>query len=549
MIKQHYQTTNNFQVRPLDFKRFTWSDIKSQRDDFNDMFVAEQLYRESRRDLSLVFCLSYNDEHLHIAYGHPQVDSHDLSMFAKSSAWCKQLDRKLGYTFDFVCVAEYGEGGKSHNCIGKRGKGNNPHFHCVGWFHQKRVVDFRSPEVREFLQDCGITATDHFSVLSQLVRYNWQRDLTPDIITYAHDFAARAKGLGFVSLDGSVRCPYAGGAYVGKYIGKDIKQLYYDLLTNKLPVYLLQNFANRLCSLGQKIEDVSKDVSYWYHKCSWNKLCFTNSEIWFDLGRYVEPLNQSVSDNWLRDEHTLASIFDILTQDYLDLTATFIKDMRGRYSPKVRKFHGFGYHLFRYADLEKGTYYIPNPIKAVTRFLPPSLFRYAYYDHFQVIVGKTYDSEKKRIVDIKQTKYVLNDAGHEHLKRRLSVQIDKDLLLIRNFGSINLKNYGLQAALFLRCCFHYEQSKEDTRNILDVIKSKDAAIDYAISCRPSSVYEVAEPERRTFIDPVVYIKNTDYKLYCAVTELQDISEHLRSTKNNKDKEFIDSWMRVYCSTF
>ena len=72
------RTTNNFRVAPMEWHYYDASHIKSMREDFNDMFQAEADFRQKRGDLSVVFCLTYNDEHLHVAYGHNMLDSDDL---------------------------------------------------------------------------------------------------------------------------------------------------------------------------------------------------------------------------------------------------------------------------------------------------------------------------------------------------------------------------------------------------------------------------------------------------------------------------------------
>ena len=230
----------------MDFFQFPNSFIKRQREDFNDMFVAENNYRISRGDISLVFVLTYNDEHIHNMFGQNMLDSDDLKCYAKSSRFAKFLRRSLGYTFDFVCVGEFGQGGETHNYHGSRGVGNNPHYHCVGWFHRVGSRN-QSSLVRWFMKiglPLDLAMYNDFDLLPLLVRYEWQKCLEDNIIDYGNNPWLRSKGLGYVRLDGQVRSSYSGGSYIGKYIGKDIRALYLSCYKD----YFVPNLVTTLYS-------------------------------------------------------------------------------------------------------------------------------------------------------------------------------------------------------------------------------------------------------------------------------------------------------------
>ena len=244
-----YKSTNNYVVNRFALptrdgqnrSRFLQCDavhIRQIREDFNDMFKSENESRLSDGDMSIVFVLTYRNEQLRYRFGRYVVDAEDLSRFSKSSRLEKVYERAFGYEFDFISVGEYGEGGITHGVVGIRGKGNNPHFHCCGWFHC--IGDYDLSKIYTALQSAQHPVTyaktledfvKWYSRLSDiksclydwmcfLLRHEWQsnncqsiQDMSKSPVTHT--------GLGFCKLDGKIQFSGA-SAYLSKYMGKDM---------------------------------------------------------------------------------------------------------------------------------------------------------------------------------------------------------------------------------------------------------------------------------------------------------------------------------------
>lgn len=533
-MRRLYDTTNSFVVHKLDFFNFSASRIKSQREDFNDMFVAENNFRVNRGDYSLVFCLTYNDEHLRKYCGHNMLDSDDLKVYAKSSKWSKMLERVYGFTFDFVAVGEFGNGGESHNFRGSRGKFENPHFHCVGWFHRVHKPD---EHLEEKLVNSPLEFLSEYERLCWLVRDAWQCSSHDNIEAYARDVFSRRLGLGFVKLDGPVRSSFSGGSYIGKYIGKDIARLSRECF--------------RDCFVGH-VDSILKDfvrerglhddlIGLWVNYRSNFPLDSLLKADWIRYKEYVHyPIRRLYRDVY----SSFFEDFVVMDNLYLSAWSEFQSYMSGRYSPKVRKFHGFGYSLLGDADLEAGTYTVNRKSGVVCRSLPPSLARYAYYNHYV-----TTNTQGEKIV-----KYILNDLGLRKLGCCLRSSVNMDVLKASIKGSEQLKMLSRTAAIWLNCCSTYDVKRDAWHLVEPELRSivencdVDAAIRYACACRSTSVYEFSETLSEagvSVVDVNNWLRDNYLDLYIAVDELKNIRLEILGAKDAKDREYNEHWLNVF----
>lgn len=565
MVK--YLTTNDFSIGKLEFHQFTSSYIKSQREDFNDMFVAENNFRISRGDLSIVFVLTYNDEHIHKVFGQNMLDSDDLKRFSKSSRFSKYLARTLGYSFDFVCVGEFGEGGRTHHYYGRRGAGNNPHYHCIGWFH--RIGERNHDSLLRWLEKVGLPLQlamyQDKDLLPLLVRFEWQGCLDDDIYQYAANFWSRSKGLGFVCLDGPVRSSYSGGSYIGKYIGKDIRSLY----LNTYKDYFVPNLVTTLYSCCKEWL-YNENQSYDFHFAEFDLPRF-DVDIYsliyhwaFETGKksvlrfypftpsdLPAPLLQE-KRLWHDHEFLILSpwlvLKDYLTEHYKMFKSEFDMYMSTRYSPKVRKFHGFGYSLLRDVDIEKGTYTIYRKCGEVHRCLPPSLARYLYYDHYSV----SRLAEPVVYSSAPVVKYVLNDKGRKHLAYSLKHSILQDLVYIQNKGSEQLKSLALQTSVLAHCLILYNPVYDKKKTLHDYcdyftsyLMDLDFAVSYAIQCRQTIVHAYNFKENRVFLDVDRFFCQHFPTLYECLEELRSIHYQMMESKDKVDAEYISHLYNTY----
>lgn len=529
MARVLYNSTNEFIVHKMDFSRYDASSLKSQREDFNDMFYYEAEYRRERGDLSLVFVLTYNDEHLRKYMGHNMLDSDDLKVYAKSSKWSKMLLRTFGYTFDFVCVGEFGNGGDSHNYNGKRGKGENPHFHCVGWFHQ---VSTPRPDSVEKLAEFDIKSTDPKVYLPLLVRYAWQGSVV-DTLVFDKDFYLRKLGLGHVTLDGEIISSSKGGSYISKYLGKDFKALNRQCFTDGFLPYVMSILRDWCVKKKYAFDVLGMWMNYRrnfpidaLNLCGFMHFCLRFN------GIKPRPLFNACYSQFLKDFQELDDLF-------IDIYEEFQSFMHGRYSPKVRKFHGFGYRLLSVADVDNGTYRVVRKGVEITRNLPPSIARWCYYDHLVIN-----DQFGNKIV-----KYILNDLGRIKLGNALRSAIGADEVIACR-GSEVLRDNWLAASIFLHCMSTYDVKVGGFGAVPYVAMLErcdiNVAIRYACKCRCTSVYEIPQSLMSvTLIDIVCWLKDKYPVIYAAYSELKDLHKTILRKKDEKDSQYNALWQKLY----
>lgn len=110
--------------------------------------------------------LTYNDKHLPKFYGIPCLDNSHIRYLFHDTRFFKDLKKKHGYTFKYFVGSEYGNGGQDHNYKGKRGVGNNPHFHVILFFTplkewykvSKRTgeITYKTPALAPYTSYCAI---------------------------------------------------------------------------------------------------------------------------------------------------------------------------------------------------------------------------------------------------------------------------------------------------------------------------------------------------------------------------------------------------------
>lgn len=543
----HYTTSNNFQVRKLDFYRFDASMIKSSREDFHDMFSAECIQREKAKDLSVVFCLTYNDLHLRTKYGQNLVDSDDLKVFAKSSAWHKWLVRNCGYSFDYVCVGEFGNGGKSHCGFSTRGVGNNPHFHCVGWFH--KFGSFTDDYVKfKLASQIGLmgcsTPISLYDLLCMYVRYAWQNNLVDSIEDYSSDRLLQTCGLGFVELSGKIKYSVRAGSYISKYIGKDIKSLQMSRYVANFNAALFST----LCDSVKESFSTRFDDNYKNYKANIPAVISTYFHSPFGFNRYssftwYRPFcdfcrKQVVTFG--RDFSQYLKFYDgWLSEIVNDFVAQYNEDMNGRYSPKLRKFRRFGYSLLDNCNKLDGTYSIVNKRgNVVTRYLPPSLARHLFYG-FERFPNTSVTSKSKWIV-----RYYLNSTGRAHLTHCATHTFSKNFLVGRKlFGDEKRAESAAIIRTFLST-WNPTQELYKMYNLYDLTTNCEIALKYWLAAHQYIAVEPT-PETRVFVDMLQQIKLYYPQAYSDYIALDRELFRMKSDKNARDTEYLDSWLRCY----
>lgn len=547
---KHYITSNAFQLRKLDFHRYDASFVKSQREDFHDMFSAETIKREKDGDLSVVFCLTYNDLHLRNKYGQNLVDSDDLQVFAKSSAWHKWLCRNVGYSFDFVSVGEFGNGGKSHCGFSSRGKGQNPHFHCVGWFHKFHgyTDDFVNFRLRNKLFGDNSHETymsvSTYDLLCLYLRLGWQNNLVDDINDYASDRLLQTCGLGFVELSGKIRYSVRAGSYISKYIGKDMKglqmsnyfntfnQSLFDVLSDAVRESFTTRFDDNFKNFKANIPAI---ISVYFHSVyGFNRFSCKN---WY---RSFLDFCRARVTTYGRDFSTHLQFYDGWFAGVVDsFCHQFFEDMNGRFSPKLRKFRGFGYSLLDDADLDAGTYTFMNKRgRLVTRLLPPSLARHAYY-MFERYPNSDVTSKTKYIV-----RYYLTAVGRKHLDYIAQCTYHRNFLVAcRLFGDEKRAEMAAVVKTFLSTWNPTEGLYKSYR-LFDLLTEYRVAKCYWLAAH-QYMSVVPSPDTRVFVDVLSRIRDEFPGVYADFLALDRERLRMRNDKNEKDCEYLSSWLKLY----
>lgn len=546
----HYITSNAFQVRKLDFHCFDASMIKSIREDFHDMFSAECIEREKAKDFSVVFCLTYNDLHLRTKYGQNLVDSDDLKVFAKSSAWHKWLVRNIGFSFDFVSVGEFGNGGKSHCGFSTRGIGNNPHFHCVGWFHKfgfftDDIVNFR---LRRKL--FGINTSESllkrstYDLLCLYLRLAWQNNLVDCIEDYSFDKLLQTSGLGFVSLDGQIKYSVRAGSYISKYIGKDLKTLQMSRYIASFNTALFSTLCDSVKeSFSTRFDDTFKNykanipaiISIYFHSpFAFNRY---SSFTWYRS--FCDFCRKQVT-TFGRDFSDYLQFYDgWLSQVVNDFVEQYNEDMHGRYSPKLRKFRRFGYSLLNNCNKLDGTYSIVNKRgNVVTRYLPPSLARHLFYN-FERFPNTSVTNKSKWIV-----RYYLNSTGRAHLSHCGERSLQKNFLVGRKlFGDEQRAETAAIIRTFLST-WNPTQELYSMYRLHELISKSETALKYWLAAHQYIAVEPT-PETRVFVDVLQQIKLYYPQAFADYIALDRELFRMKSDKNGRDKDYLDSWLRCY----
>lgn len=525
--KRYYENGNFAKSNIKTFSTLPHSHIKSIREDFNDMFSAEHSARLSVGDRSLVFVLTYNDEHILHKYGRNLLNAADLKRFSKSSAFAKFLLRGYGVVFDYVSIGEYGNGGESHDFHGVRGKGNNPHFHCVGWFHSvqepNNEIIFKGLKKRGLL---SLQNLDHYDQLCALVRWNWQGCLESDKIKYGLSPALRSLGLGFVDIDGPVKTCGA-SSYISKYMGKNVHGLYQTLIENKFLESWKPLFIEKLHKLRCKVfiplsdDDVLK--LWYYHAKSTD--CSN-----YELFRYLPIERTNLPPCGYLSFVELFKVFDYL---FIENVEDFQQEFNITYSPKMRHFAGFGYALIHQANMLDGTYYITRPKGTVNRVLPPSLLRHFFYN-YKVCVNS---------VGEKIVKYELNKYGLRLVENRLKNSLHSSRLLIRSVGSPQLQERADEVTRLFHCVLPYQT--HFPVYFRHLIKDDKTAIKFNIECHSVDCPVHLVPCKRVLYDILDDVRRLEPALYAAYKEFLDIRNKHLLYRDSKDAEFLDKCQEIY----
>ena len=125
------------------------------------------------------YTFTYNDNALPKYMGLPVFDYSHVRKLTNGRIQ-KELLRKYGYECHYAIFPENGEGGESHNYKGKRGKGNNPHYHAVFFLFPRLMRDEKGSIILPLKRDLSVSQPREITALKfrELVRSVWQYSTT-----------------------------------------------------------------------------------------------------------------------------------------------------------------------------------------------------------------------------------------------------------------------------------------------------------------------------------------------------------------------------------
>lgn len=547
-MKTHYTNSSDCYRDIFVTKEYFYSKLRDLRLDFCDLFAFEAEKRKRLGQPSVVFTLTYNDEHIHTYYGLNSLDSDDLhKRISKASAFGKRLLRHYGLEFDYICVGEYGNGGASHDYVGKRGKGQNPHYHCVGWF---APVEGAQPKFK----------VPSYERLCLLLREAWQGCEEDNPHIYGLSKEMRSKGLGYVRLQGEIISPSKGCNYIAKYMGKDMLQLHQFAFDSVAPVQFHHIAIDRVLEFFNYLDITRDQASDIFDKCYQWLPC--NHPLYGKLPscRKAVEIDKTIV-------RVLPSVCEIIVNLYDEFIADFQSEFN-RVSPKLRHFHGFGMDILKHANLVTGLY--QRPLSSKLRALPPSALRKAYYDYSVSLVPnygkkdmKTYHNLSYRDSGVvvncvheerpykKQVTYVLNEIGKTHFFKVKSTSILRDQMKLHSRGW-NDAEYD-KANILLKLFSHAHLSQQFKDALFDLVDNPQVNVSSYVNLALSSVnlaapswYRVEFSAQTWSVDEIL---QHDYPSIWK--KMQDIDKwflELRDKKEIDDKLFCDSCSTIYLST-
>lgn len=547
-MRKRYSSTSDCYRDIYATKEFFYSKLRDLRLDFCDLFAFEARKRQREGSKSIVFTLTYNDEHLHTYYGFNALDADDLHKhISKASAFAKRLCRNYGLKFDYVAVGEYGNGGKSHDYVGKRGVGQNPHYHCVGWFSpiEGVVPKFKTPS---------------YERLCLLLREAWQGCEEDNPKIYGCSKEMRAKGLGYVRLQGEIASPSKGCNYIAKYMGKDMLQLHHLAFDGIAPVQFHKIAVDSILEYFNYCDITRDDAENIFCKIYQWLPC--NHPLYGKLPSCREAVK--IDKVILR---VLPTVYENILVLYDDFIADF-KSEFNRISPKLRHFDGFGMDILRSANLETGMY--QRPLSNKCRALPPTAIRKAYYDYSVSLVPNEGKKDMKLYIDCyrdgyvgvqcrtmerpykKQVCYVLNEVGQKHFFKVKTSAILRDQMKLHSRGWNN-SDYD-KANIMLKLFSHAHLTEQFKDALFDLVNDPVVNVSQYVNLALSAVnlsapswFRVENTSMTWDVDDI--LKHDYPSIWDKMEQIDKWLYELRDKKDNDDRLFCESWSTIYKSTY
>lgn len=377
--KSHYYNEfSKYCNKVLDKNSFEFESTK--RNGYFQRLYFEYLYTQKVNGITFFFTLTYNDKSIPKFLNYNVFSYKDIR-YITNGALSKRLLREYGASLKYFCACESGEG------KGKRGFGNNPHYHFIF-----------------FVQP----ANDFYKVVPVNVFTNWLKELWLGT-TNRIDYRSAKYGIVKEGKLGAVVTNSSAFRYCAKYCIKDSYQLNVE---NDVYKY----FYNKVLSDGFDL-----NCLYNYYKC----FDFNKYEFWqeFKLSLYHDFLKYnptlSIKDwiffNCKCGADILKHLDDWFKSFYVPrLTDKYFNDFLNNHSGKVRCSKLLGSYGFNFVKDISFNPHFEIPSSKGYLIQKPCLFyiRHLYYDTFKCpVTGNVL--------------YRLNDSGIELKMNQIDSNIDK----------------------------------------------------------------------------------------------------------------------------
>lgn len=334
---------------------------------------------------TIMITLTYSNRYLPKFLGRNVHDNRHIYNFFV--AFRKYLNYTYGYDLKYFCAPEFGEGGKTHNYVGQRGKGCNPHYHAIIWIYNKiqfSPVHISIPRLR-FLVD-RFWNHEHISKT---------RDSNNKVVyTLAND---RRLTRGRTSVDGDFITDYKATSYTSKYTIKDV--LKSQVVSSIRSIIFSRSFASirqlssridlfrhYICRIANYMSYQHFDVvfaDYFSNECI--KVVSISHFLSCLRAKHFDLITENpdlTKDKKLRicDTDKVLADFHKYLRDYVIERADYCyKEFCKRHAPKVHISQGVGLYALNFVD-SCAKIQVNNGKTLKQTMLGPYLFKKYFYD-------------------------------------------------------------------------------------------------------------------------------------------------------------------------
>ncbi|QCS36488.1 replication initiator protein [Capybara microvirus Cap3_SP_423] len=272
------------------------------------------------------YTLTYNDDHLPTFLGRNCHDYNDIR-YLTVGAFAKKLLRHYNLSMKYMISSECGEG------KGKRGYGQNPHYHIIF-------------DLRPLVPGASICPIEFRSLLREYWQGVDEDPLAPGSKPQQYKFGIVQEGQNLGQIDNA----YNASAYVSKYLVKTIDQrkearevlreLYLQVVKSFERVKYYKDF------LDNTFDEYDFRLHRYYQIYTETNWCNSPNIPHYD----AVPRDDEDFLEWLCLHHCWNRFSEWFASDINEEYRKQKNEYRNRYAPKVRISNGFGDYALNFVD-------------------------------------------------------------------------------------------------------------------------------------------------------------------------------------------------------